>query len=126
MMSVLSLESCGYINSKNYDKHYIRCNPVILDHDKIRNSSHHVINSAMTESVYIIHEDVFPFYYGFNGSLLFLLCLHVYWFGLMLRMLYRVVSGKEKGIVDSREAKKRRKEEEKLDQEKRQNQKKKN
>jgi len=62
-----------------------------------------VLWSTAIQSLLEIPWDAFPFYYMFNGCLSFLLCLHIYWFFLMLRMLYRVLTGKEKGVVDSRE-----------------------
>jgi len=62
-----------------------------------------LIYSALFESQNIIPFDISPFWLIFNATLFFLLSLHVYWFGLMLRMAVRVVRGKEKKIVDSRE-----------------------
>jgi len=62
-----------------------------------------VIRSSMIESLDYVPRDVFPFYYQFTGSLLFLLVLHFYWFGLMVQMAFRVATGKEKGVTDSRE-----------------------
>jgi len=62
-----------------------------------------LIYSALFESQNIIPYDISPFWLIFNSMLLFLLTLHIYWFGLMLRMAVRVVRGKEKKIVDSRE-----------------------
>jgi ceramide synthetase len=64
-----------------------------------------VIRSTIFESIQHIPIDIFPFYYSLNASLLFLVVLHVYWFGLMIRMLVRVLRGQEKGVVDSREEK---------------------
>lgn len=64
-----------------------------------------IIRSTIFESIEHIPIDIFPFYYSLNASLLFLVVLHVYWFGLMIRMLVRVLSGQEKGVVDSREQK---------------------
>ncbi len=40
-----------------------------------------------------------PLYFAFNGGLLLLLCLHCYWFMLMLHIAYaRLVSGKADDI----------------------------
>jgi len=64
-----------------------------------------IIRSTIYESIEHIPVDIFPFYYSLNACLLFLVVLHVYWFGLMIRMLVRVVSGQEKTVVDSREKK---------------------
>jgi len=62
-----------------------------------------LIYSTLFESQNIIPFDIAPFWLIFNATLVFLLTLHIYWFGLMLRMAVRVVRGKEKKIVDSRE-----------------------
>jgi len=62
-----------------------------------------VVWSTSVESLEYVPKDLFPFYWGFNGCLSFLVCLHVYWFGLMLRMAYRIITGKEKEVVDTRE-----------------------
>jgi len=64
-----------------------------------------IIRSTIWESIEHIPVDIFPFYYSLNASLIFLVVLHVYWFGLMIRMLVRVLSGQEKTVVDSRERK---------------------
>jgi len=40
----------------------------------------------------------------FLGALCFLLCLHIWWFSLMLKIVYRIVTGKEKAVKDSRES----------------------
>jgi ceramide synthetase len=59
--------------------------------------------SAIFESITLIPYDIAPVWAPLNVFLLFLLVLHIYWFGLMLRMAARVIRGKEKKIVDSRE-----------------------
>jgi len=62
-----------------------------------------LIRSALFEAVTVMSWDMMPFWSLMNVFLFFLLCLHIYWFSLMLRMAARVVHGKEKKIVDSRE-----------------------
>jgi len=62
-----------------------------------------LIYSAVLESISIIPYDIAPCWAPLNVFLIFLLTLHIYWFGLMLRMAARVIRGKEKKIVDSRE-----------------------
>jgi len=62
-----------------------------------------LIYTCLFESQNILPFDISPFWLIFNAFLVFLLTLHIYWFGLMLRMAVRVVRGKEKKIVDSRE-----------------------
>jgi len=54
-----------------------------------------VIYSSSFESACHVAVDIFPFWFGFNVSLTFLLCLHIYWFGLMIKVAYRVSSGNE-------------------------------
>jgi len=64
-----------------------------------------IIKSTMYESLDYIPWDIAQhlLYYEFNGGLCFLLVLHIYWFGLMLRIVHRNATGKEKGIQDIRE-----------------------
>jgi len=62
-----------------------------------------LISSTLIESQNIVPFDVAPFWLMFNSFLVFLLMLHIYWFGLMLGMALRVIRGKEKKIVDPRE-----------------------
>jgi len=62
-----------------------------------------VLHSTLFETLEAIPYDIAPFYFPFNVCLLFLLGLHIYWFGLMINMAHRVLTGKEKGVVDSRE-----------------------
>jgi len=62
-----------------------------------------VIRSTAIESLEYIPRDLFPFYWGFNFCFCLLVFLHAYWFGLMLRMAYRIVRGKEKAVIDTRE-----------------------
>jgi ceramide synthetase len=62
-----------------------------------------LIYSAALESITLIPYDIAPCWAPLNVFLLFLLTLHIYWFGLMLRMAARVIRGKEKKIIDSRE-----------------------
>jgi hypothetical protein len=63
-----------------------------------------LIRTAIFEGVHVMGPDLIPFWATMNVFLVFLLGLHVYWFSLMLRMAARVVRGKEKKIVDSRES----------------------
>jgi hypothetical protein len=60
-----------------------------------------VIYSAYNESIMVIPIDILPFYYAFNYALMFLVCLHVYWFGMILKVAIRTVKTKE--IKDHRE-----------------------
>jgi len=62
-----------------------------------------IIKSTMYETIEFIPWDIAPrlLYYEFNIGLSFLLCLHIYWFGLMIRMLIRMITEKE--IKDIRE-----------------------
>jgi len=62
-----------------------------------------IIKSTMYETIEFIPWDIAPrlLYYEFNIGLSFLLCLHIYWFGLMIRMLVRMITEKE--IKDIRE-----------------------
>jgi len=62
-----------------------------------------VIKSTIFEIVEFIPFEIAPFLISFNISLLFLLGLHIYWFYLMINMAFRVLTGREKGVVDSRE-----------------------
>jgi len=65
-----------------------------------------IIYSTVFESVSKIPIDLFPgiwIYVGFNGGLIFLFCLHVYWFGLMLKVFAKVLFG-GKEIMDLRES----------------------
>jgi len=62
-----------------------------------------LIYSTLFESHNLVPYDIAPFFMFLNCFLIFLLGLHIYWFGLMLRMAVRVLRGKEKKIVDSRE-----------------------
>jgi len=62
-----------------------------------------LLYSAIFESINVIPYDIAPVWAPLNVFLLFLLALHIYWFGLMLRMAARVIRGKEKKIIDSRE-----------------------
>lgn len=59
--------------------------------------------SGLVESANLIPPDILPFWKVLNVALFFLLTLHIYWFGLMIRMAVRVIRGKEKKVVDSRE-----------------------
>jgi len=60
-----------------------------------------LVHSAVYDSLEIIGP--FPYYIVVIPALLFLQVLHFYWFGLMVRMLFRVVFGTEKSLNDSRE-----------------------
>jgi len=62
-----------------------------------------IIKSTMYETLEFIPWDIAVrlLYYEFNIALSFLLCLHIYWFGLMIRILIRLVTTKE--IKDIRE-----------------------
>jgi len=62
-----------------------------------------VINTAMWDSISIVPVDVFPFWFPFNGSLVILQCLHFFWFYLMIQLLYRIVTGKDEKVTDTRE-----------------------
>eukprot|EP01114_Cavostelium_apophysatum_P015766 TRINITY_DN4367_c0_g1_i1.p1 TRINITY_DN4367_c0_g1~~TRINITY_DN4367_c0_g1_i1.p1 ORF type:complete len:342 (+),score=50.68 TRINITY_DN4367_c0_g1_i1:116-1141(+) len=57
---------------------------------------------SVFHELYIMPSDVFPFYLMFVGCLLFLLCLHIYWFGLMTQMAIKVATAGEE-VVDTRE-----------------------
>jgi len=67
----------------------------------------YLIRAALYESVeYGVPSDIFPFYWVFNGFLLFLQCLHIYWFGLMLKLAYAKLKGG--GLADPREKEKKK------------------
>jgi len=63
-----------------------------------------VIYSSLYESIKVVPYDIATscFYWEFNVLLIFLLCLHIYWFWLMLKILWGIVSGKQK-VKDIRE-----------------------
>jgi len=72
-----------------------------------------IIRSAIFESIQVIPADIASnfMYYELNVGLLFLLCLHIYWFGLMIRILIRTLKGQDE-ISDIREEEKDSKKEE--------------
>jgi len=61
-----------------------------------------VLRSTIFESGIYIQN--FVGFYPLNGMLVFLLVLNIYWFSLMVKMLFKVILGKER-LNDSREAK---------------------
>lgn len=64
---------------------------------------YYVIWSSWYETRTVAPEDVFPFHHSFNFALMFLLCLHVYWFTLMVQIAMRFASGSTQNIEDTRE-----------------------
>lgn len=62
-----------------------------------------ILPSTLFEVTSVIPIDIMPFYFSLNACLLFLLGLHIYWFSLMVKLLLRVIQGKD--ISDSREKK---------------------
>jgi len=63
----------------------------------------YVIYSAMVESIHYTPPEIQGYYWAFNGCLLFLLCLNIYWFGLMIRMAVAKLKGN--ALEDIREVK---------------------
>jgi len=61
-----------------------------------------IIYSTWNESIHVIPADVLPFYHAFNYALMFLVCLHVYWFGLIMKIAVNTVVQKA-DIEDNRE-----------------------
>jgi len=66
-----------------------------------------VMKSSIFELLEVIPWDVagYCWYLHFNIALSFLLCLHVYWFYLMLRMAHRMLTTGQDKVVDIREDK---------------------
>jgi len=64
-----------------------------------------IIYSTAFESIAYIPLDVAEhlLYREFNIALSILYCLHIYWFGLMMKMLFRLVTGTSSKIEDVRE-----------------------
>jgi len=62
-----------------------------------------IIRSTLFESIEYVPWDLAPhmFYYEFNFGLIFLLCLHIYWFWLMIQILIRSLKGTP--VTDVRE-----------------------
>ena len=44
-----------------------------------------------------------PFYYFFNGLLLFLFAMNVWWFHFIILLIYRVATGQSNEVEDTRE-----------------------
>jgi len=60
-----------------------------------------VLRSTLFESVDWLPCRPVPYYWPFNGGLITLFLLHIYWFGLMIRVAVRSIIGK--GVDDPRE-----------------------
>jgi len=62
---------------------------------------YYVIHSTYVESITVVPYDVAPFYWVFNGALIFLLILHIYWYFLILKIA--IASLTENQLEDKRE-----------------------